>query len=302
MTALSARLNEPQTIAKSELWTTYHYANRFDPHTAKAIGEVFGKAAPLLTFNHICKPSLCRYDYLCQTDYLHTCPNRNNIPKELQELDNAWSFPLPPGIRATIGTHSKLPSLLFKFFIQHHPRSYVLCTSLRAAMADRIDQVIREKGLDQVRVPTKGIVPLFSTHYIEQLDDTCLNNALVTVAKKIEIIPHLEMISTIQGYSADKQRLLANQLCTVLAETGIGDFVWPNFGMHDDIVYILDSEPLYNELTIVPNFPAQKSSDSAPTLRTCALAGLERFARSSNREELPIFVETANEWIEKLTL
>ena len=105
------------------------------------------------------------------------------------------------------------------------------------------------RALDKIEVPIEGIIPIFPKEKILELDEYWVNNALVTVTEKKEFIPHTQMLSIIKEYNETDQLKLAEQICTVPAETGLGDITWNNLNMSPEgKMLILDTEPLYGEL------------------------------------------------------
>jgi hypothetical protein len=179
-----------------------------------------------------------------------------------------------------------------------------MANTLRVPMADKLQAAVDVCQLDQIVIPKKALVPLFSKEEIVELDENTINDAYIVMAQKMPMLPQEEMFERVK-----KNETLPDQLCQLPIQTGYGDCCWTNFGMLPNgktVVY--DTEPLYWELGIQTeqsnekfkrNFRIITSNDS--TLKKCTLRGLENLRRSSQEEDLTTYEDAAQKQIDKLS-
>jgi hypothetical protein len=296
MLELSPNANK-QFVKFDDLLNKYNYVNRFDAPTASKIENAFKEAIPKLIIKDF--PKLDASYNAFWNPYFET------IPRQIEKIDNKWNFTSISTGRNKLGTHKDVEGLVFKFFEQRPPQAHPMATSLRAPMADVMQTVVEEFSLDQIEVPKKGIVPLFSDEIISKLDEHWVNHALVTAAEKKEFFSKQEMMTRIFALQTDNKKKLANQICTLIENTGAQDITWLNLEMNlSGKILILDAEPLFGELNVdctgkEIGFTKTIDMEKFGSLKKSARIGLSIFLESSEEYSQNTFADTAARRLDK---
>lgn len=279
-------LSEAPLIKLSELYENCHYKTVFnDKKLIETVGTLFQDFL----------------DKIVLEDLFGTCP----VSLLIKKFDDQWDFISHSTGRTLFGFHPKLLNqLMIKFFYSHPGRGNPLSHMLRAPMSQRIYSCIKERSLDELRVPKKGIIPFFEDSKISNLGEYKINNCFAVLVEFIDGNSAADLIENVKNYPKEKQIKVATQICELIANTGLGDANLQNFMIDkNDKWVIIDTEPLYAEL----NFDGSKEKfrrcneirkleEAKPKNR--ALFGLTTFRDSA--KDLNIFVEIAQTYINSI--
>lgn len=279
----TGNLNQPQIISFDSLFTTYSIKNAFNHEEKIQMEPILSKWKNLVT-NHF--------------------SNENDRPLIASYMTSSPGFNLRYTRRTAHVEFKETPNVIYKTYYTTsglHP----MATTLRAPMQTLIQDTIFLNDLNMIETPRKGLYPLFSKDVIEGLDENSINEAFIVCAEKIKAFNPKETREIIKNWSYESQKVLANQCCTILTNTGLGDFTWENLQMHryNGKLYALDTETLYYELFIDKfgkGFEKCTKAVNSSTLSKCAKNGLEWFKMSSDLHNFEIFADTASSYLEKI--
>lgn len=221
------------------------------------------------------------------------------------ETDPECSISYTISERTAHTIHKETPGILYKIYERAPELCHPMANTLRAPMSDFISHTISEENLTEVGVVEEALFPLISKEKIETLNERKINEAFIICSKTIPIYGLKETIKKVREMSEEVQQRLANQCCLLPLKTGISDFGWHNLNMHQENgkLYLLDTEPLFGELFINKFGKGfETCKNMVYNLNICAQNGLSQFNRSSQEQELEIFENTAQTFLEKITI
>lgn len=274
--------DKPQIISFDSLFTTYSAEKVFEVEEMERMTPILSKWKDLAS-NHFLIPKM------------------RNRPPIANYITNAPTFTRRTAHVELIET----PGVIYKTYYPNSSSLHPMATTLRAPMAALVQGIILKENLNKMGVPKKGLFPLFSKEVISSLDEKSINEAFIVCAEKINAFNPKETRGIVKKLSPESQLVLAEQTCTILKNTGLGDCTWENLQMHRDNekLYMLDTETLEYEL-FIDKFGtgfencAEAVNDCA--LEACAKAGLSLFRASSSLHSMEIFDDTAASYLEKI--
>lgn len=155
---------------------------------------------------------------------------------------------------------------------------------LRVFMAERMQKVIEDEGLDEIVIPEKKVMrshlvtdlslchkSLFFDHYFP----ADLSEKYYIFAKRVDVLNWSETEKALSAMPEDRLRKIARQICTLIRKSGFADAHSNNIRLTRDLrkVVILDTEP---------HGTMRETTDRSPNCTLshdrCALIGLREFS------------------------
>lgn len=287
--------NKPQIVSLFDLSTTYHYKNCIKDRTETD------------SISRVVSPIIERMSsHFDDENWIDLYEETNKRPCEYFSDD--WRV-IPSG-RTAIMLHDDIPEWILKVYNFKPGRGNHMANTLRVPMACCIQGVIEENHLDDMVVPRKGLIPIYDRKKMAELETTgrinerTVNEAFLVVVEKMDLFPKEKKTEHLRSLSENQQESLASQVCMIPENTGLGDYTWRNLELTADgkKVVVLDTEPLYGALLVDrtnDSFERNRTFLRHYTLDRCAKEGLKQLHRSSQQNDLVIFENTAQKFLER---